>query len=202
MAGALFYAARFPVAEQAALDAQSAQAAKAEVESNTESVAKPAAIVEVSNPAFSLPDLKGTARDFSEWDGKHRVVNFWATWCKPCRKEIPVLKAFQDEHSDADLQVIGIAVDFVEDVTRYAEEAQFNYPVLIGQEDAMAVAEMSGIQFMALPFTMFVAADGEYLNAYMGELHAPQLADVANIFAKMDSGDLSRAQAKKALGDI
>ena len=91
--------------------------------------------------AFSLPDLDGRQRDFSEWDGKHRILNFWATWCAPCRREIPLLKEFQDAQADSGIQVIGIAVDDLEPAVAYAKDAEFNYPVLIGQEDAMAIAE-------------------------------------------------------------
>jgi thiol-disulfide isomerase/thioredoxin len=131
MAGALFYAARIPVQVKVP---PPPQAAKLEV---------------ATHPAFSLPDLEGTPRDFAEWDGKHRLLNFWATWCAPCRREIPLLVAFQDQHGDAGFQVLGIAVDFPEQVTSYAEQTEFNYPILVGQQDAMAVAESSGIEFMA-----------------------------------------------------
>ena len=90
---------------------------------------------------FELNGLDGAMHDFSEWDGKHRIVNFWATWCAPCRREIPLLKAFQEQHGADNFQVIGIAVEFLEPVIAYAEDAQFNYPILVGEQDAMAVAE-------------------------------------------------------------
>ena len=106
--------------------------------------------------AFELNDLDGNKRQFTEWDGKHRIVNFWATWCAPCRREIPLLKSFQEQHGTAGFQVIGIAVEFPEPVIAYAEETQFNYPILVGEQDAMAVAESSGISFIGLPFTMVV----------------------------------------------
>ena len=87
--------------------------------------------------AFELGGIDGNMHNFSEWDGKHRIVNFWATWCAPCRREIPLLKAFQEEHGVDDFQVIGIAVEFLEPVVAYAEDAQFNYPILYGELDAM-----------------------------------------------------------------
>jgi thiol-disulfide isomerase/thioredoxin len=145
MAGALFYAARIPV--QTAVP---------------EPVAEPAAEAGAYAPvypSFKLTDIDGAERDFSEWQGKHRLLNFWATWCAPCRREIPLLKAFQEEHGENFL-IIGIAVDFPEQVSAYAETAEFNYPILVGQEDAMAVAETSGVEFIGMPFTMIVAADG------------------------------------------
>ena len=181
MAGALFYAARIPVQVEAPPPPQ------------------PATLETTAYPAFSLPDLEGTPREFAEWDGKHRLLNFWATWCAPCRREIPLLKAFQDQHGDAGFQVLGIAVDFAEQVTSYAEQAEFNYPILIGQQDAMAVAESSGIEFIGMPFTMFVASDGEYIGAYVGELHQSHLNDVVNIMTRLDSGDITKDEARGAL---
>ena len=180
MSGALFYAARIPVEQQAPPTAQ------------------PQRLEVVTHPVFALPDMEGTEREFVEWDGSHRLLNFWATWCAPCRREIPLLKAFQDQHGDAGFQVLGIAVDYPEQVTQYAEQAQFNYPILIGQQDAMAVAESSGIEFIGMPFTMFVTRDGEYVGAYIGELHQSHLDDVVNILTRLDNGEISKDEARGA----
>ena len=180
MAGGLFYAARIPV----------------EVEAPA--TPEPRQLEVVTHPAFTLPDLEGADREFAEWDGTHRLINFWATWCAPCRREIPLLKTFQDEHGEDGFQVLGIAVDYLEEVTRYAESAEFNYPILIGQQDAMAVAESSGIEFIGMPFTMFVARDGEYVGAYIGELHQSHLDDVVSILERLDSGEISKDEARGA----
>ena len=160
----------------------------------------PVTLEVVTHPAFTLPDVDGVPREFSEWDGKNRIVNFWATWCGPCKREIPVLKAFQEEHGGNGFQVIGIAVDFPEEVSLYAEAAEFNYPILVGEMDAMAVAESSGIVFGAMPFTMFVASDGEYLEAYIGELHEEQLDKIVEVMTQLDRAEISKDEAKKALG--
>jgi thiol-disulfide isomerase/thioredoxin len=180
MAGALFYAARIPVEVEAPPPPQ------------------PARLEAVTHPTFTLPDMEGVDREFSEWDGKYRLLNFWATWCAPCRREIPLLKAFQEQHGENDFQILGIAVDYPEQVASYAEEAQFNYPILVGQQDAMAVAESSGIEFIGLPFTMFVAKDGEYVGAYIGELHQSHLDDVVAILTRLDKGEISAKEARGA----
>ena len=158
--------------------------------------AAPAGPVQVS---FELGDIDGETRQFSEWDGKHRVVNFWATWCAPCRREIPLLKAFQDAHGPDDFQVIGIAVEFLEPVIAYAEQAEFNYPILVGEQDAMAVAESSGIDFIGLPFTMVVTKDGTLLGAHMGEIHQEHLDNIAIVLKQLDAGETDLASAKAAL---
>ena len=70
----------------------------------------------VEYPAFTLADLEGEQREFSEFNGRHRMLNFWATWCAPCRREIPLLKEFQSEQDEDGILVMGIAVDFAEEV--------------------------------------------------------------------------------------
>lgn len=148
---------------------------------------------------FELGDLEGEIRNFDEWAGSHRIVNFWATWCAPCRREIPLLKAFQDAHGADGFQVIGIAVEFPEPVVAYAEEAEFNYPILVGEQDAMAVAETSGISFVGLPFTMVVAKDGRLIGAHMGEIHQEHLDDIVVALQRLDAGEIDIEQAKEQL---
>jgi thiol-disulfide isomerase/thioredoxin len=152
--------------------------------------------------SFTLPDLEGNPRDFAEWQGKHRVLNFWATWCAPCRREIPLLKAFQVEQADSGIQVIGIAVDDQEPAAAYARDAEFNYPVLIGQEDAMAIAEDSGIDFVGMPITMFVGRKGELLGKFYGEIHREQLDEVVDTLARYDSGELGLLAVRVALKEL
>jgi thiol-disulfide isomerase/thioredoxin len=183
MAGALFYAARIPV--KAPPPAQQ--------------IEQPKALDVVTHPSFKLPDVSGTYHEFTEWDGKNRILNFWATWCAPCRREIPLLKAFQDEQGGNGFQVIGIAVDFPEPVAHYAEAAEFNYPILVGEQDAMAVAESSGVEFVGLPFTMFITSDGELLSAYIGELHQSHLDTVVDVMTRLDRSEISTADARTAL---
>jgi len=185
MAGALFYAARFPV--------KAPPPPPPRVER---------ALEVVSHPSFTLPDVSGTNHELSDWDGKMRILNFWATWCAPCRREIPLLKEFQDEQGGNKFQVIGIAVDFPEPVAHYAEAAEFNYPILVGEQDAMAVAESSGIEFVGLPFTMFIAADGELIGAYIGELHPLHLDTVVHVMTRLNRDEISAADARTALEEL
>ena len=185
MAGALFYAARIPVEVQA-------PPAEDPPQTPTDAGAP-------IYPSFTMVDMAGTERDFAEWQGTHRLLNFWATWCAPCRREIPLLKEFQDAHGEEGFQVIGIAVDFPEQVSAYAEEAQFNYPILVGQEDAMAVAETSGVEFIGMPFTMIVAADGELLNTHLGEILESHLEHIHRVLTMLNNGEIDKESAREAL---
>ena len=150
--------------------------------------------------AFTLPDLEGNARSLTEWDGEARLVNFWATWCAPCRREIPLLKETQAEHDG--LQVIGVAVDDHEAVVAYAEDADFNYPILIGQDDAIAAAETAGVPFIGLPFTMVISAEGDLVKTHMGEIVAEQVEQIVDVLERLEAGELDLAAAREELGPL
>jgi thiol-disulfide isomerase/thioredoxin len=151
---------------------------------------------------FVLPHLDGSERRLSDWDGEARIVNFWATWCAPCRREIPILKQLQTDKPEMQLQVIGIAVDFMEDVRAYAEEANFNYPILVGQEEAIAVAEASGVEFIGLPFTMIIAADGTLVATHMGEIMQPHIDRISEVMRDLASGALDLETARSELQEL
>jgi thiol-disulfide isomerase/thioredoxin len=126
-----------------------------------------------SLPQFVLPDLEGVERTSSEWSGRPRIVNFWATWCPPCRREIPLLIELQAQYGDA-LQVIGIAIDDMAEVQDYAADTGFNYPVLVGQQNAVELGNAVLRDWIGLPFTAFVDAAGQITHVHVGELHRDQ----------------------------
>ena len=140
---------------------------------------------------FSLPDLDGNVRRLSDWDGRARLVNFWATWCAPCRREIPLLKSTQANYGENNMQVIGIAVDDLEPVQIY-----------VGQEDAMAAAEESGVPFIGLPFTMIVAPGGELLKTHVGEIVESHIDTILEVFGQLESGEIDLAGARNALAAL
>jgi thiol-disulfide isomerase/thioredoxin len=171
-----------------------------------EAPAPPTINVEVDNTAqaidFSLSDIEGNVKHLSDWNGRARLVNFWATWCAPCRREIPLLKKLQEAQGSEGLQVIGIAVDFMEEVIDYAEEVEFNYPILVGQEDAMMAAESSGVEFIGLPFTLVLSRDGELLKTHVGEIVEDHVERIVAVLQQMDNDGLSTDGAREALAGL
>lgn len=155
--------------------------------------AAPTALAE-QLPEFTLEGLDGQPLGLDSWPGKPLLVNFWATWCAPCLREIPMLKKFQDEHDW--LQVVGVAVDSREPVLRYAEEMQFNYPIMIGQSEAMQAAASFGIEFFALPFTAFTAADGSLLGVHTGEIHIEHLENLRAVLEDLAAERIDKTAAR------
>jgi len=151
-------------------------------------------------PEFTLENLAREPQSIQSWPGKALIINFWATWCPPCLREIPMLKTFQDTHAERGIQVVGIAVDQWEPVLSFAEQMDFNYPVLVGQSQAIDAAAAFGVDFFGLPFTVFTEPSGRVLGVHTGELHAEQLEDVVGLLAELESGriDVEDARARFA----
>jgi|TARA_B100001250_G_scaffold414570_1_gene454006 thiol-disulfide isomerase/thioredoxin len=117
---------------------------------------------------FELNDIEGNRISISNWKGQDLIINFWATWCAPCLREIPLLKDYQSQNGSA--QVVGIAVDRLEPVKNFIQDIGFNYPILIGQSEAIGVAKMLGINVFALPLTFFITKEGVIVETHIGEL--------------------------------
>ncbi len=124
----------------------------------------------VRRPDFSLPDIDGIQRTVSTWDGKVLVVNFWASWCKPCLREIPAFVDLQDSYGAQGLQFIGIAVDDIEPVRQFLAKIPINYPILVHPRDTRPVAEAYGNEFGILPFTVVVNRDGNITHTQLGAM--------------------------------
>ncbi|NNF51241.1 MAG: TlpA family protein disulfide reductase [Gammaproteobacteria bacterium] len=117
---------------------------------------------------YPLTDLEGQPGSLAAFRGRPLIVNFWATWCPPCRREIPLLKKIQAENEA--LTVIGIAVEDPPPVQKLADEIGFNYPILIGEQTAVDLAVALGIEFIGLPYTVLIDAEGRVLEIHSGEL--------------------------------
>ena len=149
-------------------------------------------------PDFALANLSGEQQSIRSWPDQALVINFWATWCAPCLREIPLLKDFHDTQQANGITVVGIAVDRLEPVAAFAQDMTFNYPVLVGQAEGMDAAASFGVDFFALPFTVFTDHDANILGVHTGELHTEDLDNLAAVLEALESGaiDLDNARAR------
>ena len=127
-----------------------------------------------------LPDLKGQNRRLADWRGHVLVVNFWATWCTPCRKEIPEFVRAQDRHGGKGLQIIGVAFDQPEPVAKFVLDYKMNYPVLIAGLDTMVLMREVGNRAGALPFTLILDRQGGATGTHLGALSEADLDSIAS----------------------
>ena len=166
-----------------------------EVTAPTVPVVPPVQLAETV-PAFELVDRAGQARSLQDWPGKALIVNFWATWCAPCRREIPLLQRIARERAGDGFEVVGIAVDFRDKVLAYADEMQIDYPLLIGEQDALDAAAAFGVEAIGFPFTFFSDRQGRIVYAQMGELHEAEAKLILDEVAAVNAGSRTPAEAR------
>ena len=152
-------------------------------------------------PSFTLGDRAGNPTSIDTWRDKSLIINFWATWCAPCRREIPMLQSLNGEWSGRDVQVVGIAVDHRPDVVTYADKLKIGYPVLIGEQDALTVAGELGFASPVFPFTVFTDRRGDVVTLFVGELHRVQADLILSVVQELNDNRLPLAQARRNIAD-
>lgn len=150
-------------------------------------------------PDFSLKDSDGKATSIKAWNGKSLVINFWATWCAPCRREIPLLKTLSSEWAARDVTVVGIAVDRRDEVLAYARQLGIPYPLLIGEQDALDAAAAFGVESPAFPFTVFTDRRGEVVALYLGELHKAQADLILGVVQTLNQDHVGLPEARRTI---
>lgn len=125
--------------------------------------------------SFTLPDIHGKNRSIDDWHGKLRVINFWATWCPPCREEIPAFIKAQQLYGPRGLQIIGVAVDKPADVIRFYASEGMNYPVLLGEEDGLALMARYGDADGSLPYSLVIDGEGRVIATKLGAFRLSEL---------------------------
>lgn len=130
----------------------------------------PESVIGQARPDFILQDLQGNDRSVAEWDGNVLVINFWATWCPPCRDEIPEFIHLQDKLGKQGVQFLGIALQTAEEVQPFYNELGMNYPTLVGQQDVIQVAKAYGNDLGALPYTVILDTSGKIVFTKRGPL--------------------------------
>jgi peroxiredoxin len=121
-------------------------------------------------PEFHLNDMAGTRHNSHEWDGKVVILNFWATWCPPCRSETPMFVELQEQYGATGLQLIGVAIDSPDKVHDFMDTYGINYPMLIGDDDAIQTAKAYGNRYGALPYTVVIDRHGKIQSVQRGEM--------------------------------
>lgn len=125
--------------------------------------------------AVRLADLGGQLQPLTQWRGRVLVINFWATWCTPCREEIPMFVRLQEKYRAQGLQFVGIAIDQPDKVQAFSREFSINYPILMGGLETVELSRQTGNRLGALPFTVVIDRNGKIAATQLGELKEARL---------------------------
>jgi thiol-disulfide isomerase/thioredoxin len=164
-------------------------------------LAPPAVKIPALLPEFSLRDLSGKLTPVKEWAGKSLVINFWATWCAPCRREVPMLEELAGVWAGRGVAVVGIAIDQPEAVSRFAKELKIPYPLLVGEQDALDVAGALGLESPVFPFTVFTDRRGEVVALYVGELHRAQADLILAVVQNLNQDRVALTEARRSIAE-
>ena len=131
-----------------------------------------------------LNDLQGKPQSLGQWRGKVLVVNYWATWCHPCREEMPGFSRLQDKYRDKGVQFVGISIDDAAKIVEFQKDTPVTYPLLIGDIGAMKNSADLGNTRQALPFTAVFDRQGKLALTKLGRLSEnalePELAELSS----------------------
>jgi thiol-disulfide isomerase/thioredoxin len=160
--------------------------------------ASPRRVIPDTLPDVAFADRAGSMRRFSHWKGRPLLVNFWATWCQPCREEIPLLERLSRERGPDGLKVVGVAVDSRAAVLNYARREGIAYPLLIGEQPGLKVIQALGMQAV-FPFSVFVDARGRIVTVKIGALRADQAGLILDRIDDLDRGRIDLATARREI---
>ncbi len=135
-------------------------------------------------PDFSLPDLEGELRSISDWNGKIIILNFWATWCPPCKKEMPAFVELQAKYAKQGVQFIGVAIDQKNLVQDFVDSIGVTYPILIGELGALDINQQYGNSRGQLPYTIFINRQKQIVGVKRGEITKQQTEDAIKALLK------------------
>jgi len=127
---------------------------------------------------FVLMDLLSNPHSVNEWQGKIRIINFWATWCPPCLEEIPGFIELQEQYAEKNIQFIGVAIDNKESVTQYLTSKAINYPVLLAENEGLNLAKELGNTMNVVPYTVIVNQQGYVIKRHQGQISKEKLREI------------------------
>ena len=132
--------------------------------------------------SFLLTDLNGDQSDLIEMhQSKFLIINFWATWCAPCRKEMPLLNNYHLTKSEDYPNVIGIAIDELDQVNNFVAELGIDFPILVGQSEAYDLMESLGNSILTLPYTILVNQEGMIVWSKNTEIKTEDLEQILSL---------------------
>ncbi len=123
-------------------------------------------------------DLLGNSQTLGQWDHKLLVINFWATWCGPCKEEMPILVKLQTKFGERGLQFVGIAADSPSNVANFAKKTSINYPLLLDEANAIEFSKRLGNRLGLLPHTVMMRSGGEVIYNKLGPITETELDDI------------------------
>lgn len=118
-------------------------------------------------PDFSLPDINDKLRHISEWDGKVILLNFWASWCPPCREELPDFVQLYDDYADKGFVIVGVAIDKKQDIVDFMDSVGVEYPVMISEREGIRISQAYGNRLGALPYTVIIDRKGQMVSSHL-----------------------------------
>ena len=127
---------------------------------------------------LNLPDPAGRLQPLAAWQGRVRVLNFWATWCPPCRKELPGFARLSRKFADKGVQFVGISIDDADKVQAFRQETAIPYPLLIGDTNTLALTAPLGNPSLGLPFTVVLDRQGKVALQKVGIVSEGQLEEL------------------------
>jgi thiol-disulfide isomerase/thioredoxin len=127
--------------------------------------------------AASFPNENGQTQALKQYAGKTVVLNFWATWCEPCREEMPELSQLHDAYKDKNLVVLGVAIDDVAAISEFSKETKVSYPLFAADVQGMNIAASLGNDKSVLPYTVIIKTDGSVTKTYFGRVTKPLLEE-------------------------
>jgi thiol-disulfide isomerase/thioredoxin len=151
-------------------------------------------------PSIRLPGLDGKVHAFADWQGHPLLINFWATWCEPCRREVPLLRALKRQRAPEGLEIIGVAIDSPDAVQQFIGRLGIDYPVLLGEKDGFAAITAFGMDTV-LPFSVFADPGGRIVTLKVGELHRDEADLILDRLQRLDAGTLTLAAARQQISE-
>jgi thiol-disulfide isomerase/thioredoxin len=119
---------------------------------------------------LGFPDSQGNRQMLAQWRGQMLVLNFWASWCAPCREEMPDFATLRAQYRPKGVEFVGIAIDNPTNVMQFLEHHPVNYPILIGEGAAHSLARQLGNPSGALPYTIVLDRNGNIVLSHLGRL--------------------------------